>query len=49
MGEHELIHALGPTLVGNRTFIIQLLLVLGIVVIIGWLFKIGRASCRERV
>ena len=38
MGEHELIHALGPTLVGNRTFIIQLLLVLGIVVIIGWLF-----------
>ena len=38
MGEHELILALGPTLVGNRTFIIQLLLVVGIVVIIGWLF-----------
>lgn len=29
---------LGPTLVGNRTFIIQLLLVLGIIVIVGWLF-----------
>lgn len=39
MGEHELIHALGPDLgVGSRTFIIQLLLVLGIVAIIGWLF-----------
>ena len=38
MGEHELILALGPTLVGNRTFIIQLLLVVGIVVIVGWLF-----------
>lgn len=38
MGEHELILSLGPTLVGNRTFIIQLLLVVGIVVIVGWLF-----------
>lgn len=39
MGEHELIVSLGPTLgVGGRTFIVQLLLVLGIVAIIGWLF-----------
>ena len=38
MGEQELILGLGPTLVGNRTFIIQLLLVLGIVVIVAWLF-----------
>ncbi|MFC7376615.1 DUF2304 domain-containing protein [Brachybacterium sp. GCM10030267] len=39
MGEHELILALGPSLgVGSRTFIIQLLLVLGIVVIVAWLF-----------
>lgn len=38
MGEHELFLALGPALVGNRTFIIQLLLVLGIVVIVAWLF-----------
>ena len=38
MGEHELILGLGPTLVGNRTFIVQLLLVLGIVVIVAWLF-----------
>lgn len=38
MGEHELIVSLGPTLVSNRTFIIQLLLVAGIVVIVGWLF-----------
>src|SRR5699024_6736296 len=38
MGEQELILGLGPTLVGNRTFIVQLLLVLGIVVIVAWLF-----------
>ena len=39
MGEHELILSIGPALgVGSRTFIIQLLLVLGIVVIIAWLF-----------
>ncbi|APX32456.1 hypothetical protein BH708_06665 [Brachybacterium sp. P6-10-X1] len=38
MGEHELIVSLGPTLVSNRTFIIQLLLVAGIIVIVGWLF-----------
>ncbi|GAA1302614.1 MAG: DUF2304 domain-containing protein [Brachybacterium tyrofermentans] len=39
MGEHELILALVPALdVGSRTFIIQLLLVLGIVAIIAWLF-----------
>src|SRR5690625_7495076 len=38
MGEHDLILALGPTLVGNRTFIVQLLLVLGIVGIVAWLF-----------
>lgn len=38
MGEHELILGLGPTLVGNRTFIVQLLLVLGIVAIVAWLF-----------
>ncbi|WP_394215767.1 DUF2304 domain-containing protein [Brachybacterium vulturis] len=38
MDEQELILGLGPTLVGNRTFIIQLLLVLGIVVIVAWLF-----------
>lgn len=38
MGEQELILSLGPTLVSNRTFIIQLLLVVGIVVIVGWLF-----------
>lgn len=38
MGEQELILSLGPTLVSNRTFIIQLLLVLGIVVIVAWLF-----------
>lgn len=33
-----ILFGLGPTLVGNRTFIIQLLLVLGIIVIVGWLF-----------
>lgn len=38
MGEQDLILGLGPTLVGNRTFIIQLLLVLGIVLIVAWLF-----------
>lgn len=38
MGEQELLLGLGPTLVSNRTFIIQLLLVLGIVVIVAWLF-----------
>lgn len=39
MGEHGLILALVPALdVGSRTFIIQLLLVVGIVAIIGWLF-----------
>jgi len=39
VGEHELILALVPALdVGSRTFIIQLLLVLGIVAIIAWLF-----------
>lgn len=39
MGEHEVILALVPALdVGSRTFIIQLLLVLGIVAIIAWLF-----------
>ncbi|HEX7350283.1 DUF2304 domain-containing protein [Brachybacterium sp.] len=38
MGEQELILGLGPTLVGNRTFIIQLLLVAGIVAIVAWLF-----------
>ncbi|WP_114855589.1 DUF2304 domain-containing protein [Brachybacterium sp. YJGR34] len=39
MGAPDLILALGPALgVGSRTFIIQLLLVLGIVAIIGWLF-----------
>ncbi|MGP5610296.1 DUF2304 domain-containing protein [Brachybacterium alimentarium] len=39
MGEHELIVSLGPALgVESRTFIIQLLLVLGIVGIIAWLF-----------
>ena len=39
MGEHELIGALGPVLgVNSRTFIIQILLVLGIVAIIAWLF-----------
>lgn len=38
MGEQELILSLGPTLVGNRTFIIQLLLVAGIVAIVAWLF-----------
>lgn len=39
MGAHELILALVPALdVGSRTFIIQLLLVLGIVSIIAWLF-----------
>ncbi|GAA1485853.1 DUF2304 domain-containing protein [Brachybacterium fresconis] len=38
MGEHELIVSLGPALVSNRTFIIQLLLVAGIVVIVAWLF-----------
>lgn len=39
MHGHDLMLALGPTLgVGSRTFIIQLLLVLGIVMIIGWLF-----------
>lgn len=37
--ETDLIVALGPTLgVGGRTFIIQSLLVIGILVIIGWLF-----------
>lgn len=39
MGGLDLMLALGPEItVGSRTFIIQLLLVLGIVVIIGWLF-----------
>jgi len=39
MGGADLILALGPDLgVGSRTFIIQLLLVLGIVAIIAWLF-----------
>lgn len=38
MGEHELILGMGPALISNRTFIIQLLLVVGIVVIVGWLF-----------
>ena len=38
MGEHDLILGLGPTLVGNRTIIVQLLLVLGIVGIVSWLF-----------
>lgn len=39
MGGHDLMLALGPSIgVGSRTFIIQLLLVLGVVVIIGWLF-----------
>ncbi|MGP9539021.1 DUF2304 domain-containing protein [Brachybacterium sp. AOP43-C2-M15] len=38
MGEQEMLLGLGPTLVSNRTFIIQLLLVLGIVVIVAWLF-----------
>ncbi|WP_193105281.1 DUF2304 domain-containing protein [Brachybacterium sp. FME24] len=39
MGEHEVILALGPALgVSSRTFIIQLLLVAGIVAIIAWLF-----------
>ncbi|AXK45540.1 DUF2304 domain-containing protein [Brachybacterium saurashtrense] len=38
MGEHDLLLGLGPTLVGNRTVIIQLLLVAGIVAIVGWLF-----------
>src|SRR5690625_7947713 len=38
MGEHDLILGLGPTLVDNRTIIVQLLLVLGIVGIVSWLF-----------
>lgn len=39
MGGAELIQALGPPLgAGSRTFIIQLLLVAGIVIIVGWLF-----------
>jgi small membrane protein len=39
MDGHDLILSLGPALgVGSRTFIIQLLLVLGIVAIIAWLF-----------
>ena len=38
MGEHDLLLGLGPTLVGNRTVIIQLLLVAGIIAIVGWLF-----------
>lgn len=39
MGGNELILALVPALdVGSRTFIIQLLLVVGIVAIIAWLF-----------
>lgn len=39
MGGPDLMLALGPSIgVGSRTFIIQLLLVLGVVVIIGWLF-----------
>ena len=39
MGATDVMLALGPDLgVGSRTFIIQLLLVLGIVAIIAWLF-----------
>lgn len=39
MGATDVILALGPDLgVGSRTFIIQLLLVLGIVAIVAWLF-----------
>src|SRR5699024_2994587 len=38
MGEHDLILGLGPTLVGNRTIIVQLLLVLGLVGVVSWLF-----------
>ena len=38
MGDQDLLLGLGPTLVSNRAFIIQLLLVLGIVVIVAWLF-----------
>ena len=39
MGDQDLLLGLGPTLVSNRAFIIQLLLVLGIVVIVAWLFR----------
>lgn len=39
MGDQELLLGLGPTLVSSRAFIIQLLLVLGIVVIVAWLFR----------
>lgn len=39
MGDQDLLLGLGPTLVSNRAFVIQLLLVLGIVVIVAWLFR----------
>ena len=43
MGDQDLLLGLGPTLVSNRAFVIQLLLVLGIVVIVAWLFR-GRGA-----
>ena len=49
MGAHELILALGPTIpAGSRTLIIQILLVLGILAIIAWLF-ITRGAKQQAV